>query len=59
MEYIDIANSFNIDEKLDFKAHIKIIINKLNSANHILRKIKKIIPLQHKSLYATQFSNPT
>ena len=49
---------FNIDEKLDFKAHIKIIINKLNSANHILRKIKKIIPLQQKILIYNAIFKP-
>ncbi|MCP4054789.1 MAG: hypothetical protein GY739_17445 [Mesoflavibacter sp.] len=49
---------FNIDEKLDFKAHIKIITNKLNSANHILRKIKKIVPLQQKILIYNAIFKP-
>ena len=49
---------FTIDEKLDFKSHSKTVINKLNSANHILWKLKRILPLRQKILIYNAFFIP-
>lgn len=49
---------FHIDETLNFEAHTQKIINKLNSANHILRKIKNTIPLKQKILIYNAIFKP-
>ena len=51
---------FQIDNKLDFKAHTQYVINKLNSANFILRRVKNQIGTRQKiciynSLFRSQF----
>ena len=51
---------FQLDNKLDFKAHTQYVINKLNSANFILRRVKNQIGTQQKiciynSLFRSHF----
>ena len=41
---------FHLDEKLNFESHVQKVICKLNSTNHILRNIKKIVPLKQRIL---------
>ena len=49
---------FHLDEKLNFEIHTQKVINKLNSANHILRKIKNTIPIKQKILIYNAIFKP-
>ena len=49
---------FYLDEKINFESHVQKIICKLNSTNHILRNIKKIIPLKQRILIYNSLFRP-